>query len=672
VKLTPRLLLVSLVTLLLPWTGCQYLRDVETTLRNGQAQSLAATATAVAAGLSASDVGSLLSPARFAANRTAAADIYAHPLEQRPVLDGFADDWDLPAEAVLTIRSGDLGVSYAAARGRGSVYVFMEVADPDVVYGDPRTGDSVRLRVIGDAGETRDMIFATAAPGALHPVAPDGSVIRRVEANWQPTSTGYSLEIRLPAGLAGNRLGFLVTDRRRDGSLHSAGSLPDLAAEPGWLVYRIPSLDDALGRSALPGVRLSLVDSQGYVLADSGADGSNGGDDGSPLVRRLVRLALGSDDSLERPPVVTAGRLDLRPFEAGLNHGGADRRFRAPDGGRVLLVSARRVDLPAPALLIAGIDTDAILSATDRAATRLVLASFLASITAVLLLLGFAGWLSWRIGRLSGAASRALTRGGEIRVSLPDGNSRDELGDLSRSFSRLLDQVAEYNSYLKTLGQKLTHELRTPMAVVLTSLENLQADPGGSQAPVYLRRAQEGIHRLQSMVTALGAATRVEQAIADAVPESFDLAVVLGELFRTYVDTHPERDFEVHLADRPCPVVGSPELLAQMLDKLLENALDFCPPGGRIGLILEADGSGCTVRVTNTGSRLSAELASQLFESMVSARARSSDSPHLGLGLYIARLIARHHGAEISAHNLPDGAGVEIRVRVPLEPARQK
>jgi len=667
VRLTPRLLLVSLVTLLLPWAGCQYLRDVETTLRTGQAESLAATATAVAAGLSASDIGPALYPSRFDRDRDPNADIYAQPLEKRPVLDGFPDDWDLPDHAIRTLRSRDLSVSFAAAREPGSLYVFLDVRDPDVVYNGAGRGDSVRLRIIDDAGKSRDLIFATAAPGALQPAAPDGSVHRGVEANWQPTSTGYSLEIRLPVGLAGHRLGFLVTDRRRNGAVNTIGTLSDLAAEPGWLLFRTRHLDQSLRRSAPVGVRLRVTDQQGYVLGDSGPAAPGDGGRESPLVRRLARLALGSHESLTPPPEQIAGRLDLAPLGPALQVGQLDRRFLAPDGGRVLLTSARRLDTATPALLVADMDTDAILSATDRAATRLVLASFLASISAVLLLLGFAGWLSWRIKRLSGAAGQALTRSGDIRPALPDSLSRDELGELSRSFSSLLDQVAEYNDYLKTLGRKLTHEFRTPMAVILTSLENLQADPGGPQAAIYLQRALQGIQRLQSMVAGLGAATRVEQAIASAESESFDFAVVFGELVRAYVDTNPGRHIDITEPAAPCPVSGSPDLLAQLLDKLFENALDFCPFDGRIGLGLTRDTACCTLRVTNTGSRLSSELEGRIFESLVTARPQDADAPHLGLGLFIARLIARHHGADIAARNLPDDRGVEIRVRIPLE-----
>lgn len=667
-RLSSRFLLVSLVTLLLPWAGCQYLRDVETALRQGQADALAASASAIAAGLATADLGPLLSPARFDPQRTEAPDVYAHSVKRRPVIDGFVDDWGLEPGFLRPLGQGDFRVNYAAARDKGSVYLYLEVVDNDVVYGEPDRSDQVRLRVGFTEAGSRDLIFTTRAPGTVIPVTPMGDRRLGMEGSWQPTSTGYGLEIRLPAGWVGDRLGFLVTDYRRDGARRMLGTLPDLASEPGWLVYRSPGFEDALSRSALPGARLKLVDGLGYVLADTGAPAAQSAPGSSHIMRKLVRLAVGDDERLDPPPGLSWGRLDLSPYQEVLASGKGDRRFRSTTSARVTLASARRLEVrpPAQALLIVEQDTDAILSATDRAASLLVTASFVASISAVALLLTFAGWLSWRIGRLSSAASRALTGAGEIRPSLPEGRSADELGELSRNFSRLLGRVAEYNTYLKTLGQKLTHELRTPMAVVLTSLENLQADPAGPEARVYLRRAQEGLRRLQAMVSALGAATRVEQAMAGAEDELFDLGAVAGELFRTYSETHSSSRMELDLPEGACPVKGSPELIAQMLDKLFENALDFCPPDGRIRLSLEKNAETCRLRVANTGSRLAEGLGDQLFESLVSAREGETGPPHLGLGLYIARLIAHHHGGDISARNLPEGKGVEFIVEIPL------
>ena len=380
-------------------------------------------------------------------------------------------------------------------------------------------------------------------------------------------------------------------------------------------------------------------------------------------------MALGEDGELPALPSQSADRLDMGPFAEALEGGETDGRFRSRGSGRATLISARVIGIPGPAraVLIAEQDTNAILSATDRAATRLVAVSFVASLTAAVLLLTFAAWLSWRIRRLSSAASRALTGTGEIRARLPEADSPDELGTLSRDFSRLLTQVGEYNAYLKTLGQKLTHELRTPMAVVLTSLENLQADPKGADAERYLERAREGLVRLQAMVSALGAATRVEQALAGSDSERFDLAALVGEMSGAYAETHPERRIDLHLPEHSCIILGSPELIARLLDKLFENALDFCPPDGQISLRLDSPGQTARLRVANTGSRLPDGLADRIFDSLVSARTGDGGSPHLGLGMYIARLIVRHHQGRIAARNLPEDKGVEFTVELPLE-----
>ena len=107
---------------------------------------------------------------------------------------------------------------------------------------------------------------------------------------------------------------------------------------------------------------------------------------------------------------------------------------------------------------------------------------------------------------------------------------------------------------------------------------------------------------------------------------------------------------------------GSPDLIAQMLDKLMDNAADFSPPDGRITLALEAHDGRYVLSVTNEGPLLPPHLEGHLFESLVSGRAAQDQKPHLGLGLYIVRLIAEFHGGSATATNLPDASGVVIAV----------
>jgi signal transduction histidine kinase len=113
-------------------------------------------------------------------------------------------------------------------------------------------------------------------------------------------------------------------------------------------------------------------------------------------------------------------------------------------------------------------------------------------------------------------------------------------------------------------------------------------------------------------------------------------------------------------------VRGAPDLFAQMLDKLAANAADFATGDEPIEISLQRAGGEIALRVGNTGPALPADVGDRLFESMVSARReRVAGEPHLGLGLYIVRLIAEFHGGRAAAANRPDGSGVVFELRFP-------
>jgi signal transduction histidine kinase len=113
---------------------------------------------------------------------------------------------------------------------------------------------------------------------------------------------------------------------------------------------------------------------------------------------------------------------------------------------------------------------------------------------------------------------------------------------------------------------------------------------------------------------------------------------------------------------------GSPELLIQMLDKLVDNAVDFSDNGDTISISLSGTEGNFEITVSNPGPPLPERMRSQMFDSMVSMRG-GKDSKHLGLGLYVARLIAEGHGGRISADNT-DG-GVCFTVSVPRSTTSQ-
>jgi signal transduction histidine kinase len=300
----------------------------------------------------------------------------------------------------------------------------------------------------------------------------------------------------------------------------------------------------------------------------------------------------------------------------------------------------------------------------DRALTRMLNLTLIISAVVVIATMIFAARLGVRLSRLRKASESALTREGLV-TTFPETGSSDELGDVARGFSTLLQRLSEYTGYLRTLAGKLAHEIRTPLTIVRSSLENLESEGVSSAARVYLDRARQGSERLNAILVAMGAATRVEEAISNSERVRFDLIPVIQSAADAYRIAFPVRVFATEVPDYPVPIEGAPDLVVQMLDKLVDNAVDFSPEGSTITLRVRLEPDAAAVEVDNLGPPLSATTRAHLFESLWQSRLTDSDSrPHFGLGLYIVRLIAEFHSGSASAGSLPADAGARFTVHL--------
>ena len=254
-----------------------------------------------------------------------------------------------------------------------------------------------------------------------------------------------------------------------------------------------------------------------------------------------------------------------------------------------------------------------------------------------------------------------------MRRPLAGSNARDEIGDLSRSFGSALARLTEYASYQEAMAGRLSHELRTPIAVVRSSVDNLALQQLPVDARVYIERAQQGLLRLANIITRISEATRLEESLAEAERERFDLARVVAGCVDGYRAAYPEQVFDLRVPSGEVPFLGAPELIAQMLDKLCANAVEFAAPATPIIVALKREETALGLAVANEGPLLPAKMQARLFDSMVSVRQNRGDGePHLGLGLYIVRLIAEFHGGRASASNRDDVQGVTVSVVLPL------
>lgn len=202
-----------------------------------------------------------------------------------------------------------------------------------------------------------------------------------------------------------------------------------------------------------------------------------------------------------------------------------------------------------------------------------------------------------------------------------------------------------------------------------SSLDNVRLQPLPRELGVYVLRAEEGLKRLETILTRMGEATRLEQVVRSGECERFDARNVVAGSVEGYAAAYPGRRFALSVTTEPVPLTGAPDLFAQMLDKHAANAADFATGEAPIEISLERAGAEALLRFGNAGPLLPAETKDRLFESMVSVRReRVPGEPHLGLGLFIVRQITEFHGGKADAADRPDGSGVVFELRFTLAP----
>jgi dedicated sortase system histidine kinase len=414
--------------------------------------------------------------------------------------------------------------------------------------------------------------------------------------------------------------------------------------------------------------RIWVVTRELRVLALAGSLRREEGAAEETLTRRALGLLIPRpsedfDDAIADDALATGREI------AGALQGRPGFRLRnTPDGKAVVISAAHPIwngDEVAGAVVVEE-STNPILSVRSRALERLLVLTLAAFAVAAAVLIWFATRISTRIRRLRDEAETAIDGRGRLAHLVTAQDAGDEIGDLSRSFSAMLAKLSQHHAYLESLASRLSHELRTPIAVVRSSLENLKLAP--ADARVYIDRAEEGLRRLGTILTRMSEATRLEQGLASFERERFDLAAVVSGCVEGYRLAYPEKPFDLRRPQEKAVTLGSPDLAAQLLDKFVANAVDFAAAGKRdepIRISLSVANGFIELAVENKGPPLPEEMRGKLFESMVSVRGErrgeaKSVEPHLGLGLYIARLIAEFHGGEVHARNLPSGEGVAV------------
>ena len=281
--------------------------------------------------------------------------------------------------------------------------------------------------------------------------------------------------------------------------------------------------------------------------------------------------------------------------------------------------------------------------------------------------------LSRRIIRLDNDVKRTFDLQGRITdLVFTDKVTKgyhDELSDLRYHISEMLQQLGAYERYLKQLPKTLRHEIHNPLNRLSMALSLIEQEHQSS----HLGHAQHALAQLKQLISSLSEATSIEDSLQSQTPEAFPLGEMMKHYLNNISTLHPEWQLEYQCELNSTEIVlGDGFMIEQMMDKLLSNAADFSDNKYPVKIHCYKQANKAIISILNSGPLLPEGYEKQVFDGMTSIRALNQDNQaHLGLGLYIVKLIAYFHKGDVTAENVhfykgKEFKGVCFKVELPL------
>ncbi len=268
-------------------------------------------------------------------------------------------------------------------------------------------------------------------------------------------------------------------------------------------------------------------------------------------------------------------------------------------------------------------------------------------------------WLSASLRRLTDSARQVAA--GE-RVSLPSLRG-GELAQLGQALQQMREQL-EGKAYVERYVHTLTHELKSPLAAIRGAAELLEGEMPAEQRARFVGNIQNESARLQQLIERLLHLALVEQRQGLEEREPVPLRALFEELLASQAARITAGQIEVeNLLDDELCVIGERFLLQQALANLLDNAVDFTPPGGLIRCSAERDGELLTFSLFNQGEPIPDYALPRLTERFYSLPRPGSGRKSTGLGLNFVQEVLELHGGELQLLNV--AGGVEARLQLP-------
>jgi two-component system OmpR family sensor kinase len=263
------------------------------------------------------------------------------------------------------------------------------------------------------------------------------------------------------------------------------------------------------------------------------------------------------------------------------------------------------------------------------------------------------------------AMSRAVAkRRPDALAPLTERGMPEELQPLAVSLNDLLSRLDAALSAQRRFTAEAAHELRTPLAALKLQLDVARRATDGSARAAAYDDLDAGVARASHLVEQLLTLARIEpEALATRAAEC-DLVALAKEAIVARGGLAANKGVDLGLArEAPARVRGDAANLSTLLSNLLDNALRYTPPGGRVDVAVDNEGGAAVLTVADTGPGIAVEERERVFDRFY--RGSDNGSPGSGLGLSIVKRIADAHQAAISLRDPGEGSGLVVTVRFP-------
>ncbi len=267
-------------------------------------------------------------------------------------------------------------------------------------------------------------------------------------------------------------------------------------------------------------------------------------------------------------------------------------------------------------------------------------------------------------------AARSIA-GGDFDVQIDAPDQRDEVYQLTQDFNLMARELRRNELLRKDFVSGVTHELKTPLAVIDGYARLLQEDAeqncdllSPEERREYTSLLSQESQRLLHLCTNMLQVSRLDNNAAPDLRREYRLDEQLRRVLLFLEPRWSAKNISIEPELEEISFRGNEDLLEQVWSNLLDNALKFTPEGGRVQVKAESDGQNATVTVTDNGCGMDQEELDLVFDQFYQAEA-SHSGQGFGLGLYIVRRIVELHNGTVWAESAP-GEGSSFSVMLPL------